>query len=422
MAETLTAPPPPPLSRALPARPHRRFGILARMSVAFTVVAALAVASGVVAWQSLKRIEAELAVVVGHAVPAMTTAEALAVEATAIANATGTLTAALSEEQRAALMVTLAGRIAGLKRRLAELAQLEVEGDLLAPLNDRVAALAANLAHQSELVAQRIALNSQVRGDAAQLADGHKQFLTAVTPRIENTYRSLFAGIKTLVDDLGPAQPGAAGDKPATSAAPASYQDMVVLQRRIGQLFNHNVGEMLALLQLAAAGNLAAGLLNEVILVTDPVQVRQLRARFNEVTISMGTIRLNLATTPENQVLLGLTTPMLQYGLGSDNLFDRRLRELELIDASRGVVSENGRLSEALTEAVDRLLAAARADAEQSARDVQADAAYARLLQTLAAGLAVLIALLIGWRYVGRQVIGRILALQVAMEGEAAGR
>jgi len=410
--------------RAAGAKPHRRrLGILVRMSVAFTVVAAMAVTSGVVAWLSFRRIETELTVVVREAVPAMTTAEALAVEATGIAGATGALTAALSEEQRVALMAALAGRVAGLNARIDELARLAVDVRTLGTLRDRIATLAANLDRQSDLVAQRIALGDQVHEDAAQLAASHKQFLAAVTPRIENTYRSLFAGIKTLVDDLGPGQPKAAAEagKPAANGA-ASYQDMVVLQRRIGFLFNHNVGEMLALLQLAAAGNLAAGLLNEVILVTDPVPVRQLRSRFGEITISMGTIRLNLATTPENQVLLGLTTPMLQYGLGSENLFDRRLRQLQLIDASNAVVAENRRLSEALTLAVDRLQAAARAAAEQSARDVQADVAYARLLQTLAAGLAVLIALLIGWRYVGRAVIGRILALQSAMEGEAAGR
>jgi phosphoglycerate-specific signal transduction histidine kinase len=57
-----------------------------------------------------------------------------------------------------------------------------------------------------------------------------------------------------------------------------------------------------------------------------------------------------------------------------------------------------------------------------TARDVQQGAATARLLQTLAAGLAVVVALGIGWRYVGRQIIGRILALQRAMEAEAAGR
>ena len=404
--------------------PLRRYGIRAKMAVAFTVVAGMAVASGVVAWLSLRHIESQLTVVVGHSVPVMTTAEALAVEASAIANASGTLTAASNEQQRAEVMMTLAGRIAGLNRQLDELERLDVDTGILAMLRDRITTLAVNLNRQSDLVAQRIALNTQLYGDATQLANGHKQFLSAVTPRIDNTYRSLFTGIQTLVDDLGPNTGGQTDGKDGKigPTVPTSYQDMVVLKRRIGHLFNHNVGEMLALLELAAAGNLAAGLLNEMILVSDPTRIRQLRGRFREITISMGTIRLNLATTPENQVLLGLTTPMLQYGLGAENLFDRHLRALDLNAASDAVVNENQRLSDALTEAVNRLLATARADAEDTALDVQRDAAYARLLQTLAAALAVLVALGIGWRTVGRQIIGRILALQRAMEAEAAGR
>ncbi|MEI6986954.1 MAG: ATP-binding protein [Rhodospirillaceae bacterium] len=400
-------------------RQHRRFGILAKVLGAFSVVAAMAVLSGMVAWLSFRSVENELEVVVGRAVPAMSTAEALAVEATGIASATATLAATLSEGQRDELMTALAGRVVRLNGRLDELMRLRVGSEVVNPLRDRIATLATNLKLQSDLVAERIVLRSQLHSDATSLASGHKRFLNAVTPRVDNTYRSLFAGIKTLVDDLGSSRPA---DGKATAAAPASYQDMVVLQRRIGILFNRNVGEMLALLQLAAGGNLAAGLLNEAILITDPPEVHQLRSRFNEVTISMGAIRLNLATTSENQLLLGLVMPMLQFGLGSDNLFDRRLHELRLISASEAVVAENRTLSEALTEAVNLLLISSRDEAERHAREVLADVAYARTLQTLAAGLAVLMALIIGWRYVGRTVIGRILALQRAMEAEAAGR
>jgi signal transduction histidine kinase len=197
---------------------------------------------------------------------------------------------------------------------------------------------------------------------------------------------------------------------------------MVVLQQRISRLFNRNVGEMLALLELAAAGNLAAGLLNEAILVGGPVEVQQLRARFTEVTVSMGTIRLNLATTPENQVLLSLTTPMLQFGLGNDNLFDLKLRELEWQAGSEAVVSENLTLSEELTQAVNQMVASAKAAAGQAAMQVRDDAAYSRLIQTLTALLAVLTALLVAWRWVGRGIVGRILVLQRCMEAEAAGQ
>ena len=86
------------------------------------------------------------------------------------------------------------------------------------------------------------------------------------------------------------------------------------------------------------------------------------------------------------------------------------------------MVAENRALSEALTGSVNKLVGAVRRDAERAAAQVQRDAAFARLLEAAAALAAVLLAVVIGWRYVGRKIIYRLLALQQAMEGEAAGR
>ncbi len=160
--------------------PRRRWGILVTMTIAFAVVAGMAVTSEMVAWVSLRHIETQLTVVVQHSVPAMATAETLVVEAAAIAHASGTLTAASTEDQRTTAMTKLAGRIAGLNRQLDELQRLEIDSRILGDLRDRVASLAVNLNRQSDLVAQRIALNTLLYNDATQLADGHKQFLAAV--------------------------------------------------------------------------------------------------------------------------------------------------------------------------------------------------------------------------------------------------
>ena len=381
-------------------RSRRRFGIYSRMLVAFTVVAAMAVTSAVVAWLSLRRIEAELVEVVHDAVPAVSIAEALAAEASAIVGATSTLTAALDEGQHEKLKSELIAKTEMLNQRLDMLGRLRADQKALESLRGLISSLSANLNRQSDIVGQRIVLRNHVRDSAAQLALSHNEFLTAVDPHIDQTYRSLFAGIKTLVSDLGSTGQQSfssdAGQRPRADAL--FHQGIMELQRRIGMLFNRNVGEMLALLQLADAGNLADGLLNEVILVTDAAQLHQLRNRFNEITISMGAIRLNLTTTPENQILLGLTTPLLQYGLGSDNLFDSRLHELELIKASDAVVAENHRLSDALTRAVEGLVSSARVKAEHAAKVVEEDAAYVRVMEATAALLAVLLALVIGWR------------------------
>ncbi|MEI7610320.1 MAG: hypothetical protein WCJ64_23320, partial [Rhodospirillaceae bacterium] len=244
-------------SEATVPRRRWRYGIMAKLVIAVAVIVVIATSARTMTYLSLRQVEAELAQVVQQAVPAMSVAEALAIETSAVVNATTTLTATLTEEQRAALMVSLAERIGALGRRLKELADLKVPDATLAPLRERISKLSANLSRQGNLIGLHISLSGLIQADAAQLALSHRQFLAAVDPHIEETYRSLFSGIKTLVTDLGgPPQPPAdaktlppAAAETQPPAAAVSRQDMQVLQRRIAMLFNRNVGEMLALLQ-----------------------------------------------------------------------------------------------------------------------------------------------------------------------------
>ena len=109
------------------------------------------------------------------------------------------------------------------------------------------------------------------------------------------------------------------------------------------------------------------------------------------------------------------------YVEGDDGILKARAQELEIVGKARELLDENADLSQNLTSALDGLVSS-------SDRDI--DAANAEALSVQRVSSAVLIAVvllsllsstLIVWRYVGRNLIGRLTALSDSMLAIAGG-
>ncbi len=381
------------------------------MFAAFSVVAAMTVASGVGAWWMFQTIEYRLRHTVEQEVPAMTAAQSLANVASGIANAASVQGTATTQRDRIALMYELLGRAGRLNASLRHLDVLGADVEALRALRRKVSTLTDTLMRQNALVARRIGVRADLETRSITLSRQHRRFLDAIEPRIDTAYRGLFIEVKRLNDDLaglGRGQAHDAGDAP--------------LQHRIGALFNRRVGEMRMLLELAAHANLGVGLINEAINISDPRVVESLRRRFAETGRRMGVSHLALAAAANVAHLVHLVTPILRFGIGSQNLFGLRLRELSLVDEIDDLVAVNRQLAEELTHAVNRLIARRTATTRNAVTTMAAQIDRARILQTSAALLAVITAVLVAWLYVGRNIVGRILRLQRSMEANALGQ
>ncbi|MEK0083822.1 ATP-binding protein [Benzoatithermus flavus] len=100
---------------------------------------------------------------------------------------------------------------------------------------------------------------------------------------------------------------------------------------------------------------------------------------------------------------------------GSDSLPAARERELDVLGRGARLLAENATLSRGLTEAVDRLVAAGKADIAAAGSEARA----VRRLSTVVLATVVLASLLssglIVWRYVDRDLVGRLKALSSSM-------
>jgi methyl-accepting chemotaxis protein len=188
----------------------------------------------------------------------------------------------------------------------------------------------------------------------------------------------------------------------------------------ISSLLDRGLPEFSAYLELAATGNLVAGLLNEGMNARSLDVLGPLAGRFEAAA---GDLVAGLASVPaEAASRLGPPAERLvAFGSGVDGVFALRTAELRAEAASAALLAESRALAAELGEAVEVLVAEAQAEADGAAGQVGAAIGQGRLLVLAIAGASVLATVLIVWLYVGRAVVGRLHGLASAMHGIAGG-
>ena len=190
---------------------------------------------------------------------------------------------------------------------------------------------------------------------------------------------------------------------------------------RIGGLVGGDMANFRRLLELAAAGNLAAGILNEGANARDLSRLADLAHQFSTVAANLERRSAELSGENGMAALAGTVRRLAALGNGDDSLFGIRQRALTAADAELSLISDNLRSAERLAASAARMVEEAQqATAVASA---SADAALRRgriWLGLLAAG-SILVSILIVWLVVGRHIADRIANLAEGMRRIAGG-
>src|SRR6185436_16436163 len=107
---------------------------------------------------------------------------------------------------------------------------------------------------------------------------------------------------------------------------------------------------------------------------------------------------------------------------GPESIAAVREEELGIIHHGELLLAENAGLSQGLTAAVDRLVAAAKADFAKSGLEARAVQRVSAILLAGVVLLSLLSSALIVWLYVDRNLVRRLKALAESMLAIAAGR
>jgi methyl-accepting chemotaxis protein len=366
-----------------------RFGLRGRLFTAFGVIAALTVIAGGVAQLSYWRIGKAIDSIAEDTLPTMNLSLRLSQQAAEINTAgLGLLNAATAEDSNAALAVLKAQqdemtRTLGLIAKRSDLGVGKVStiGEEMHQALDGLA----------QAVERRLALAQQRAEIADQLANTHNALVLALAPLADDALFNLQVGISSAAE---------AGERSA-------------IEKRLTDLGNNELAAYQAILDTRAEANLVLGLLSETATAPAVEHLTPLKDRF---TAAAGRLATALKALPEGaDRVKELSAALIAFGSGSRAVFEVRRAELAATAASQQSASSATAIAGRLTNEVARLGATGSNLSRDAVSASESAIGKAKIILGALAGLSLLTALLIAWRYVGSNVVRRLQALRASM-------
>jgi methyl-accepting chemotaxis protein len=302
------------------ARQGRRFGVRAKLLMAFAGMAGMTVAASLVGLTSFTAVEGPLSRIVGTSLPEMELAKRLSGESSGIAAAAPTLDAAENQTARETVFGEIMGRGKGLVALVDELAARRPNDPQLPDVRAKTNALIATLDAENNAVSQRLAVRAKREEAVVALSTAYDDFLVALAPLTER------AGVKLR----------AKGEELDAS----TEKDMDGLTDAVRSLIS--LYEVRGDIGLASESMVRAGTATSAMIVTTHQQAYlEAAARLVSATAQVGN-RLSKETSDALDAFFLL-------GDGDDGIFDLRRKALETPEGQRQPLLT--RLTERLAEA-----------------------------------------------------------------------
>jgi adenylate cyclase len=353
-----------------------------RLLVAFLGISAFAVLAAAASMWALLELGQVVERTTEERAPAALALLELSRQAERIAAAAPALLAAPNEAGRASVAADIRTQIAKLEAILAKLRGNSAAA-VFGPIEASAAGLGSNLDALDRLVAERLAT-----------AQTKAKLLSRLSTTVVGTHRLVAPGILVLDSQIAVwRHAGADGSGESLARAVAGFVPLQKAQLEIAAVNN-------SLLKAADAPSPA-----DLSLLAFPLKrsLSALEAIASEFEPSL------------RDRFLDRVRELGALAEGPEGLPAARERELNALGRGERMLAENAALSRGLTEAVDRLVAGAKADIAAAGTESR----RVRELSTGVLGTIVLASLLssalIVWLYVDRQLIGRLKALTGAM-------
>ncbi|MZR31384.1 methyl-accepting chemotaxis protein [Sneathiella litorea] len=387
---------------------YSKFGIGPRLVAAFSIVAILTIAISVISWISLGTITSAQQELNSQKVPAISLALKLANETTALAAAAPQLSTAKTEAERnqSFKAITNAGEKAS--ARLNSLRKY-MDGNLsLQKVDDGLNKMQDSLVRLNEQVQKRIEYSNQLSTTAPRLSGARDTLDTGLSafllPLRVQVIENSDNWSKMLSHSVDQALTGVKPDYD-TSEYSKEILDILGFQDNIFT-FKSNGYQMLSLL-------------TEGLQADDIWAVKDLEAVFLSSIASIGTPLSeieNRTSKAKAQELSKLFNDFLAMGVedsteNSINIFKTRIKELEAADAAQNIVSESRFLAGILVKNVNTFTSEIEASLGTAATENSTLANTTRMTLLLCAVVALIITIGIGWLYVRRNIIRRLMLL-----------
>jgi methyl-accepting chemotaxis protein len=367
-----------------------RLGLRGRLFMAFGIVAALTVlasGSAIITYDSLGR---SLGVVTEKSLPEITRASKVVRAADEIGAAAPRLLAATDGAERENALKALTAARQELRQTIGALAAEDA-----ASLNKTADRIFANLDRLMQSVTERQTISAARGALVAGLRKSHQKLAEKLAPMADDAGFTLTMGLQTAADN----------------------KDLEVIQKMLAALADNELASLQAILDLRAESNLILGILVEAADLPSADLLPPVRDRFNATAGRLA----KAAATFKDAEASKLVNELVKTGKDAGNVFDLKQKELVAAKAGASVVTENHALARQFEKEVAGLGARSEASAAAAVRQSETEIRQGQIILICLALISLATALVIGWWYVGRGVVRRLVRLQHSMKSIAAG-
>ncbi|BBK35653.1 hypothetical protein STAQ_07310 [Allostella sp. ATCC 35155] len=376
-----------------------RAGLSRKLLLAFCLISALTVVAAVVAWVRFNTVQETIAQLTRESIPEVTLSLALAGRASEMAAAAPLLGRSASQAERLQRFGAIARFLGEIDELLSRLKEISDQSERLARLDEAIAEI-ARVFTTVDRGAQDF-LNAQERLDNASqsvqaLAERARRILAPVTA--DATYR-----LTSRLEELS-----------------SGEVDLLADQEELLRLSTEVVQPLLALQELrvdlnglvAALAQVASAPRGEVLAPLRPTVVGQ--------RMKMAAALDTLERAREAEGIRPIAEQLMDLGDDS-RLFAYRRRVLAASAAVGDALRQSQVVVSTLTREIDDLVAAARETADRSVARTRVLVDETRWLLVGLSVASLLVAILIVWLYVARNIVRRLLAIERSMLAIAGG-
>ncbi len=374
-------------------------GIRAKLLAAFATVSSLTLVAAGVAFISYRVVGDSLSVIEKDSLPGMTHALVLARQASDLSSLSSVIAAAenLDEVQRADKVREATFK--AMTESLDALQKVEIGRRSGAALRGEIDQLNASVKQLTQAVAARFELQKRRERIVQQVAAMHAKLAEGVAPLVDDASFNLILGLRAAGEILDREQ--AKTDLEALAA-----KEAVVMEGAA---------------ELRAESNLLLGILNEIALSPSDAKLGPLRDRLTASVQRARKATDKLGDMPEAKKLRKAVDDLVALEAGDNGLTIERRRELKAISESWTLVAAARAKSADLTKHVDETVAMASEATTQNVAS-SAQSIEQSKFQLLLILLATAGALLGVWLFIGRTILKRLQALNLAIVSLSQGK
>jgi methyl-accepting chemotaxis protein len=366
----------------------QRWGIGAKLLGAFALVAALAIAASIVAFNSYRTISTDLETIEKDSLPGMNHALVLARQATGLAAASSLLTFSANKAELDRAVANITQRQAAMDESLSSLSATAVGQQTAGKLREAVKGLNESIRRLADSVAKKLVMAEARSGLLAGSLVAHKALYGKIAPLVDDASFNLMIGLRSAADATDQAQAKADLTRLADGEAPL----------------------LEGLSDLRAESNLLLGILTEISLSPNEDLLRPLRDR---MVASAGRLQKAIAKLGTGDAAAALGKPLADFIKFADDdtgVLVARQRELSATKESWALVAANNAEAEALTGQVQQTVDMGRDGAGRAMAASGDNIARSKLLLVILAA-ASLLSVVMAWAFVIRNIVSRLKRL-----------